>query len=617
LCEIVDRGDVPELVTVADWLKDHGQFERAGGWECITPLPNRVPESYGAAGWADIIHKHAVRRKHHDIALLHAARSLKEDAAIIAQLAEEEVCLAEMLQRGKGEARDEQQSEPLGVLLSEVEVEDFQWLWHRRVALRKITMLDGDPGLGKSLFTTDLAARVSMGRAMADGSPGLSGPSGVVLICGEDGLADTVKPRLLAAGASPEACTRVRAIDMIPETLSDGTISQRLLSLLSDMPALEATITAMGAQLLVIDPITAYLGNGVDMYRDSDLRRVLTPLAGLAERTSAAIILVRHLNKNTATPALHRGLGGVGFIGVARLGLLFAPNPDVEGEVLVSRHKGNIGQVPPTLAYRVVQVGEAENMPRISWLGERETSAGAALAAQSAAGEDSETRSATDEAVAWLRAKLSDGPLKARDVQSDARADGISEKALRTARSRIGIKPYREGGLGAEGRWMWELDPAKMSVLGGEGILADSSATSPEFNGAPPKMPSPESNGHLSAMTQPKMPLENERGHLSTDAEFTRHGDHSTGVFAPKMPSAARTDILGGGDTHEHQPADVAPVATAVRLRRHCDRCETERGFDDGVHCNICDWEVGTLVDAGGGEGEMVEVTDGDPQSAA
>jgi putative DNA primase/helicase len=498
------------------------------------------------------------------------------------------------------EERAEQASKikpPLGVLLSDVQVEDFRWLWHGRAALGKITIADGDPGLGKSLFTTDLAARVSMGRAMPDGSPGLDGPAGVVLICGEDGLADTVKPRLLAAGASPEACARVRAIDTIPETLSDGTISQRLLSLLADLGALEVTIISMGARLLVIDPITAYLGNGVDMYRDSDLRRVLTPLAGLAERTSAAIILVRHLNKNTATPALHRGLGGVGFIGVARLGLLFAPNPDAEGEVLVSRHKGNIGQPPPTLAYRIVQVGEAENMPRISWLGERETSAGAALASQSGGGEDSETRSATDEAVAWLRAKLSDGPQPAKTVQAEASAYGISEKVLRTARLRTCKKPTKEGM--AEG-WKWELDPAKMSLPGGEGIFGDDDATDPELNGTLPKMPSSESSGHLRTTNPPKMPSEDESGHLRKDAEFNGLGGHSIGVSTPNMPSDGRTGIFVEGDTNEHPPADVAPRAGLVpALRRHCDYCETERNFDyfGGMwRCVACDWQVGTPV---------------------
>jgi AAA domain len=346
-------------------------------------------------------------------------------------------------------------NKPLGVTMAEIEVEDIRWLWPRRLALGKLTMVDGDPNLGKTLMTLDLAVRVAMGNCMPDNSPGLGAPAGVILVCGEDGLADTVKPRLLAAGIHPDALVRIRAISVVPEQLSDGTTSQRLLSLPTDLPALEATITHDGARLLVIDPITAYLGGGADMYKDTDLRRVLTPLALMAERTGVAVILVRHLNKNGGAPALHRGLGGVGFIGVARLALLFAANPDAPDEVLVSRYKGNIGAPPPTLAYRIVQVGDAENMPRVSWQGERKTTAEVALAAQTGAFADKETRSATDEAIEWLRAYLADGPHPAKEVQNAAKVDGITEKVLRTARLRICKKPDKEG---MQGGWRWELD---------------------------------------------------------------------------------------------------------------------------------------------------------------
>src|SRR5262249_45008226 len=133
----------------------------------------------------------------------------------------------------------------LGVLLSDVVVEEFHWLWHRRVALGKIAVFDGDGGIGKSLVTLDLAARVASGRKMPDDTAGLDKPSGVVLIWGEDGLGDTVKPRLLAAGVNADALARIRAIDLVPEPLDNGTISQRLVSLLADLPGLEATMTAM------------------------------------------------------------------------------------------------------------------------------------------------------------------------------------------------------------------------------------------------------------------------------------------------------------------------------------------------------------------------------------
>ena len=354
----------------------------------------------------------------------------------------------------------------LGVSLADVEVEEFSWLWHGRLALGKITMADGNPDLGKSLFTLDLAARIAMGKPMPDGSPGLDAPAGVVIICGEDGLADTVKPRLLAAGATPEALHRVWAINLVPEKLASGEISQRLLSLVSDLPALEAKINAIGAKLLIIDPVTAYLGSQTDMYKDSHVRAVLTPLALMTERTGVAVLLVRHLNKNMTTEALHRGLGGVAFIGVARLGLLFAPNPDVEGERLMGRYKGNIGVKPPTWAYRVTQVGDAENMPRIDWIGERDIDIGGALAAQG-----SPVPRAVDLAVNFLRDELKSGDVPTTEILERGKILKFSESTLNRAKARLKIKAKRVR-IANTDQWVWPQIPQE-DTQGSQGSQGD------------------------------------------------------------------------------------------------------------------------------------------------
>jgi len=342
----------------------------------------------------------------------------------------------------------------LGITLDMVEVEDIEWLWERRLAQGKIAMGDGEPGLGKSLVTLDLAARVSMGASMPDGSAGLEKPAGVVIICGEDGLADTIKPRLLAAGASPAALRRVRAINLVPETLKSGAISQRLLSLVTDLAALEATITAIGAKLLIIDPITAYLGSQTDMYKDADIRAVLTPLALMAERTGVAVLLVRHLNKDEGKSALNRGMGGVAFIGVARLGLLFADNPNTEGERLMGRYKGNIGAPPPTLAYRIIQLGEVENMVKVEWLGERKINVGAALAQQS------DRPSVVDDAMRFLREKLKDDDVPSTDIFEHGEAEGFSDSALNRAKRRLKVKVKKVTKDDGVTHWVWTRIPA-------------------------------------------------------------------------------------------------------------------------------------------------------------
>src|SRR5215472_3270471 len=149
---------------------------------------------------------------------------------------------------------------PIGTLLSEVEPTPVTWLWKGRIPLGKITMLDGDPGLGKSLVTLDLAARVSTGREMPDGSRGLRG--GVVLATGEDGLADTVRPRLDAAGADVS-----RIVD-ISFTNSDKTQLLRV----SDVSKIEEAIRRVEAVLVVIDPIPAFLSDKVKTGDDASVR---------------------------------------------------------------------------------------------------------------------------------------------------------------------------------------------------------------------------------------------------------------------------------------------------------------------------------------------------------
>lgn len=584
------EGGIPDELAVIAWLERCSRLAEAGGMETIAPLTTGVPPSYSHAvtGWARILLEHAERRAQYDLGCAYVQVSQYPlDAAPRAEIARQQQRLDDIQGRLRGEGHMASRGKLLRfVNMAEVEAESIRWLWTGRLALGKLTMMDGDPGLGKSLVTVDLAARVAMGRSMPDGSAGLGEPANVVLVSGEDSYADTVAPRLLAAGVSPEAMWRIQGLDQVEETRSDGTTSEWLFSLVTDLPKLEETIRKIGVRLLIIDPITAYLGSGTDMYKDADLRRVLTPLAKMAERTGVAVVLVRHLNKSTSTPALHRGLGGVGFIGVARLGLLVAPNPDAEGEVLVSRHKGNIGAPPPTLAYRIVQVGEAENMPRLQWLGERATTAEDGLAAQAGAGADRETRSATDEAVEWLRSYLANGPRPAKAIVEDAIAAGIipdkhHDKPLRTARMRICKKPEKDG---MHGGWIWELDPEKAPSSSGKGIFDEVDNDNPDFKPVPTKMPTPEDGGHLHAETPPKMPSTDSDGHLQDDAEFNGSSDVPEHPHSPKMPFQREQGIF----ERDHDVCRVTGGSHSYYVQRTFD------GRRVCIECDKPDEAIGT-----------------------
>jgi hypothetical protein len=336
--------------------------------------------------------------------------------------------------------------------LAEVTPQLIRWLWQGYIPLGKVTVLDGDPGLGKSLMTLDLAARVTTHREMPDGSPGIDG--GVVLLSAEDDLADTIRPRLDAAGAN---VARIEALDAVQSVDTDtGEVGERPVFLPGDLPALREAIERAHAQLVVIDPLMAYLDGDVNAHRDQDVRRALRPLTQLAQETGAAIVVVRHLNKMPGGKAIYRGGGSIGIAGAARSALLVAEHPDDEQRRVLARVKANLAKPVPALAYHVVEVDQG--VPRLEWLGATEHTATSLLAMP----QDSDERSATEEAVDWLRDLLeeSDGAMGAREVEAERRKPGgPSEKALRMARLRICDKPVKEG-FGEQGKWVWRLKPA-------------------------------------------------------------------------------------------------------------------------------------------------------------
>ena len=204
---------------------------------------------------------------------------------------------------------------PVGQLLSEISPEEIEWLWPGRLPLGKLAVLDGDPGLGKSVVTLDLAARVSTGLELPYGERGE--PAGAVLLSAEDGLADTIRPRLDAAGADTE---RIVALS----TVATGTKAERLISLTQDLNAIEGAIERVGAVLVVVDPLMAFRPEGTDSYKDQAVRRALAPLAVLAESTRAPVLIVRHPTKAAGGNTLYRGGGSIGIIGAAPAGLVVA-----------------------------------------------------------------------------------------------------------------------------------------------------------------------------------------------------------------------------------------------------------------------------------------------------
>jgi AAA domain-containing protein len=340
-----------------------------------------------------------------------------------------------------------------------VRIEPVRWLWPGRIPLGKLTILDGDPGLGKSLITLDLIARVTSGRGMPAELDALvrelSGePHGAVLLSAEDGLGDTIAPRLLAAGATLEriiALQTVRDLD-----ITAGTTYERSFLLPRDLETLAAAVEGIRARLVVIDPLMAFLDPSINSFRDQDARATLAPLSRLAEATGAAVLNLRHLNKSAGGNALYRGGGSIGIIGAARSGLLAAKDPnDPEHQRVLASSKSNLGPPLPSLRYRLV-VDESQTQPRVEWLGACDYTAGMLLAAS---GEE-EKSGALEEATAWLGELLADGPRPGGEIKRLATQAGISERTLGRAREQVCGKPERVG-FGGAMQSLWSLRPSE------------------------------------------------------------------------------------------------------------------------------------------------------------
>ena len=349
------------------------------------------------------------------------------------------------------------------VSLADVQPEHVSWLWPGRIPLGKLTVLDGDPGLGKSLITVDLAARITTYQAMPDGARSdLPGPAAVVFLSAEDGLADTIAPRLITAGADLARVDAITDVYQPPredraEDGEDGV--DRAPSVPRDVALVEQLMAKRGARLLIVDPLMAYLGGEVNTHRDQDIRLALTPLAKLAERAGAAVLVVRHLNKGSGASPLYRGGGSIGIIGAARSALLVAKDPDApeSGRCVLAPLKGNLARPAPALIYRVEE--SAGGVPRVVWEGESTHTAAALLAMPADEGE----RGAREEAMAFLRETLAAAARPVEDVKREARQAGIADSTLRRAKDALRVRSHKQG-FGAGAPWVWELPGADVPI---------------------------------------------------------------------------------------------------------------------------------------------------------
>lgn len=338
------------------------------------------------------------------------------------------------------------------VKLEDLDAKPVEWLWKPWLPVGKLCLIDGDPGQGKSYMTLDLAARLSRGHAFPDDSRGPGKPITTLLISCEDGLSDTVLPRLDAMGADR------RFIRCYQGERQNGH-PIRLPVLPDDLDNLEAIIVESKAMLVVIDPLMAFLGASVNSISDQSVRQVLTPLAGLAEKLGVTILFVRHLNKSNGTQAIYRGGGSIGIIAAMRTAMLIARHPHDRDQRVLAMVKCNLGKEPASLGFRLVASERDPEATEVKWLGPVE------LQANDLVGDVKDTLKPKD----WLKLALADGPRLVTDLQKEAADEGYSEKTIDRAKAALGIIAKQRKSKDGKRAWWW-LPPGQNS-FGGQSPL--------------------------------------------------------------------------------------------------------------------------------------------------
>ncbi|MBK8915695.1 MAG: AAA family ATPase [Phycisphaerales bacterium] len=333
--------------------------------------------------------------------------------------------------------------------LADVRSSPVRWLWPGRIALGKLTMLSGDPGLGKSLLALDLAARLSAGKPWPDGAENMHDRSSVVLLSAEDDPGDTLRPRLDAAGAD---ASRINVLTAVVR--QDGTDAHFDFS--ADLATLrEAIVETPGCRLVIIDPISAYLG-ATDSHSNAEVRGVLAPLGALAADCDVAIVAITHLRKGEG-PAIHRSIGSIAFVAAARAAYVVTPDQDDAGGTrrLFLPMKNNLGNDRTGLAFSVESAGDSAI---VKWSREPVTT----RADDGVAPVRSRRPSVeVDAAAEWLRELLADGPRDAKEVFAAAAEAGFSGATIKRARRLAQIRPRKRG---FEGGWVWALDGERQST---------------------------------------------------------------------------------------------------------------------------------------------------------
>ena len=310
------------------------------------------------------------------------------------------------------------------IKMSDVEPTKVEWLWYPYIPYGKITIIQGDPGEGKTTLILNLAALLSKGEKLPE-SEEKSDPINIIYQTAEDGLSDTVKPRLIAAKADDE---RITVIDE----------SKLELSLTDER--LEQAIIETKAKLVILDPLQAYIGANVDMHRANEIRPVMKHLSEVAQRQQCAVVLIGHLNKAIGMKSSYRGLGSIDIPASARSVLLVGRIKDNPTVRVMAQIKSSLAPEGEPIAF------ELNKETGFRFIGKYDISIDDLLNGVA-------TTSKLEQGEKLLRDMLSDGSaIKQKQLQQQAKIRNISERTLNEAKKNVGVKSFR-----SNNEWYWKL----------------------------------------------------------------------------------------------------------------------------------------------------------------
>jgi hypothetical protein len=321
--------------------------------------------------------------------------------------------------------------------LDEIEVKEVEWLWYPYLPLGKLTMLEGDPGEGKSWISLAIATRITLGD--------IGGPANILIASSEDDFDDTIRPRLEELGANLGLIFAIEEAFTLgsKKGLNDGAFK-----------LLKKHLREKEPSLVIIDPLTAYLGSGIDMHRQNETRPVMARLAGLAREYKCAILLIRHINKGGSTKAIYRGMGSIDFTASARSVLLagHVDHEDGSMERALVHIKSNLAPLGPPIGYV---------------LGHPFQWTDSTLTANEILNQPIGGGKKADEAKALIRDLLADREaMPAKEIFAAAKEAGISERTMKDAKKMLHVKSAKK-----DKEWHWYLPKGKETPPGLEPIV--------------------------------------------------------------------------------------------------------------------------------------------------